>query len=133
MKRFVATFFISVAAIMVVAMMVLPHHHHHEFLVIAHYDCGHAAEHDADHHSKDNCELDLFISSIVRDDMDADGNTLLPVEVFSFLTLAGVLSSNWIAPPSLERLSVNPPPFCESLFTEYASATSGLRAPPCLV
>ena len=132
MKYFVATFSISAAAIMMVAMMVLPHHHHHEFLVIAHYDCHHAAEHDADHHAKDNCEVDMFISSIIRDDMDAEGDELLPVEVASFISLAGLLSINWIVPPSLERLPANPPPFCESLFAEYTPATSGLRAPPCV-
>ena len=130
MRRFVATFSISIAAIMMVAMIVLPHHHHHEFLVIAHYDCHDAAEHDADHHSKDNCEVDLFISSIIRDDMDAEGEQLLPVEGFTFFTLAGLLSIDWIVPPSVGLLSSEPPPFCESVYAEYAPATSGLRAPP---
>jgi len=132
MKRFVATFSISVAAIMMVAVMVLPHHHHYEFLVIAYYDCGHTAEHNAKHHCKDNCEVDLFISSIVRDDMDADGDAFLSVEAFSFLSLSGFLLIDWIVPPPVERMLVDLPPFCESLFVEYALATSGLRAPPSL-
>ena len=134
MKRFAATFSIFVAVAMMVAMMILPHHHHSEFLVIAHHHCteaGHDADHNTGHHDKNSCEVNLFISSIIRDDIDKSGDELIPVKnLFSPFFAALSLLSNPVAPIFVEQAPLKRPPFHSSLFAEYHPAAQGLRAPP---
>ena len=131
MKRFIATSSIFAAVIMLVAMMILPHHHHHEKLVIAHCHCLKDAEHEAEHRNKNNCEVDIFISSITRDDINRTGSELIPENVLSaqFSVILPLLN-NPVSPVIIEQTSTIPPPFCESPFAEYYLAAQGLRAPP---
>ena len=136
MKRFIATCSIFAATVMLVAMTVLPHHHHHEVLVMAHCACAgdieHEDKHKAEHHNENSCEVNLFISSIIRDDINKNGSELIPENDFftQFFTVVS-LSSNPTISFFVEQTPLKDPPFRESLFTEYYPAAQGLRAPPC--
>ncbi|MDD6209819.1 MAG: hypothetical protein PUB21_04345 [Bacteroidales bacterium] len=132
MFRKIATLHIFIAVIMLIAMMILPHHHHHEFLIIAHYDCAQAAEHDAEHHEKDNCDVVRFISSIIRDDVNDNLQTSLlsahwtldyfTAELFTLRYLS--------APEPMKPDKKTISPFAVPLFSAYITKVQALRAPP---
>ena len=131
MRRFIAIFPVFTATLMLVAMMVLPHHHHHDVLVILHTHCSEAPGHDTTHHEKESCEVNLFISSIIRDDAVDMLSHLISSDYSSRYNALNLLLTEQL-PVLLPagRKQITSPPFYEPLYSVHIARIQGLRAPP---
>jgi hypothetical protein len=131
MRRFVALSSIFTATLMLVVMMVLPHHHHDRHLVLAHTHCSEAPEPDAAHHEKETCEVNLFISSIVRDDASVEQHSLIPVAPsIDYPTIDMFLSAQPDALTIIVQKQTTYPPLYDPLYSAQIARIQGLRAPP---
>ena len=131
MKRFIAIFPVFTATLMLVAMMVLPHHHHHDVLVILHTHCSEAPEHDTAHHEKESCEVNLFISSIIRDDAVDILSCLISSDYSNRYNALNLLLPEQLPMPLPDgRKQITFPPFYKPLYSVHIARIQGLRAPP---